>query len=103
MTENPINGLRAVDEEALALLVGKREWPAFRAAALLATADLPPETTQLAAALLEAALEGLTPGHGAALDVDEAGLRLPDPAPGGPGTPGGGARHRGAKPGGVRR
>ena len=68
-----INGLRTQHEEALALLVGKREWPAFRAAALLATADLPPETTQLAAALLEAALEGLTPGHGATLAVDEDG------------------------------
>ena len=63
--------LRPEEEEALKALVGEREWLAFRAATLLAVADLPPNTRRIPLALLEAALEGLTPGHGAAIEVDE--------------------------------
>ena len=63
--------LRTEEAEALASLVGARECPAFRAATVLAVVDLPPNTRGLPLALLEAALEGLTPGHGAVIEVDE--------------------------------
>ena len=63
--------LRTEEANALTALVGEREWPAFRAAAVLAVADLPPGVSGLPLALLGAALEGLTPGHGALIEVDE--------------------------------
>ena len=64
--------LRTEEVEALTTLVGEREWTAFRAGALLAVADLPPNTRGLPLVLLEAALEDLTPGHGAVIEVDDA-------------------------------
>ena len=68
---NPMLRLRPEEAQALEEIVGPQEWPAFRAAAVLAVADLPGDTTGLGRVLLEAALEGLTPGHGAAIEVGD--------------------------------
>lgn len=67
LTDTVIEALDTLVTETM----GETEWPAFRACALVATADLPPATKGLGVALMRAAVDGMMPGHGCAIDVDD--------------------------------
>lgn len=69
--DHPFLRLTDTVVEALQTLVGEQEWTAFRACALVSTADLPPATKGLGIVLMRAAVDGVMPGHGCAIDVDD--------------------------------
>ena len=67
---NPFLRLSENVLDALQTVVGEAQWTVFRASSIVALDDLPPATKGVGMVLMRAALDGLMPGHGCAIDVE---------------------------------